>query len=132
MPDTVWKKAYEEEIVQVIIALDKRFSLDTEAAVTSLERELVGTQYRLRRVGRGWTSMEVGVGALQVLDASSLVVAGSENIKLFAHNRISDNPPYLRSAEGTWRDEGDGLLSDRFISFCPSSWMRLAFKGSIP
>ena len=63
VPDTVWKKAYEEEIVQVIIALDKRFSLDTEAAVTSLERELVGTQYRLKRVGRGWTSMEVGVGA---------------------------------------------------------------------
>ena len=77
----VWKKVYEKGILEVIIDLDMRFSLDTKAAVTNLERELVGTQYRLRRVGRGWTSMEVGVGALQVLDASSLVVTVSENIQ---------------------------------------------------
>ena len=53
VPDAVWKKAYEEGIVPVIISFDKRFSLDTEDAVKLLERELVGTYYRLRKVGRG-------------------------------------------------------------------------------
>jgi hypothetical protein len=80
--DALWKKAYEKGTVSVIVGLDRKFYGDVDLAVKILERELIGTQYRIRgrSINSPSISLEADIGALLVLDESRLVVQVVEDI----------------------------------------------------